>query len=428
MAEPDHETQRDLNADSNAGESQTATADAHLDQTRDLDGDLGAGAHDYPLVVVYLPDDGNAHVNVTFAGQVGSHTGMSVEGIALSEMGDSPGGEQPYDIDGVHFMPLFRQILYDADSLTDAIDILTNAARIKRYHYVFGDGRSELAGVKIKAHAPETPPDDLIIWTDNDLTDEFAPDVLVDVVYNDEGRGAYPTLVAEHGSLDSAKMIDLANQIATHGGNVMNVVYDATDLELWTAFAEGADEAYERPYVHLDLLELDGDSDSIPDLDEGTADPDDDGTPNYLDTDSDDDGIDDAIEGTDDPDDDDTPNYLDTDSDGDGIDDGIEGADDPDDDGTPNYLDEDSDGDGIDDVDEGTRDPDDDEIPNFLDEDSDGDGYSDQMEHQYGSDPEDRNSIPVGVPLSAGALAPGLFTVAVMEVLRPRRESERRNP
>jgi len=406
----------------------TATADAHLYQTRDLDWDLGAGAHDYPAVVVYLPDDGNAHVNVTFSGQVGSHTGMNVEGIVLAEMGDSPGSERPYDIDGVHFMPLFRQILYDADSLTGALDILTNAARIKRYHYVFGDGQNELRGVKIKAHAPEAPPDDLIIWTDNDPTDEFAPEVLVDVVYNDEGRGAYPTLVAEHGSLDSAKMIDLANQIATHGGNVMNVVYDATDLELWTAFADGLVEAYLQPYVHLDLFDLDGDSDSIPDLDEGTDDPDDDGTPNYLDTDSDGDGIDDEIEGADDPDGDGTPNYLDLDSDDDGIDDEIEGADDSDGDGTPNYLDLDSDDDGIDDVDEGTGDPDEDGILNFLDEDSDDDGYSDETEHQYGSDPYDAASIPVGVPLSAGALAAGLFAVALMNIQRPRRESKRRSP
>ena len=107
--------------------------------------------------------------------------------------------------------------------------------------------------VNLILNCGETPPDDLIIWPDNSPTDEFWPNVLVDVVYNDEGRGAYPTLVAEHGSLDSAKMITLANDIATHGGNVMNVVYDATDLELWVAYAEGSDEAYQRTYVHLDL-------------------------------------------------------------------------------------------------------------------------------------------------------------------------------
>ena len=36
----------------------TATADGHLYQTRDLDWDMGAHAHDYPVIVVYLPEDG----------------------------------------------------------------------------------------------------------------------------------------------------------------------------------------------------------------------------------------------------------------------------------------------------------------------------------------------------------------------------------
>jgi len=274
----------------------TATADGHLYQTRDLDWDLEAGAHEYPVIVVYLPEHGNAHVNVAFAGFVGSHTGMNAAGIALAEMGDSPGRDRPYDLNGCHFMPLFRHILYDADSLTEALDILARTRRTKRYHYVFGDGKNELAGVKIKAHAPETPPDDLVIWRDNDPNDEFAPNVLADVVYNDEGRGAYPHLVSGHGTLDHTKMIDLANHIATRGGNVMNVVYDATDLEFWTAFAEGAEEAYQRPYVHVRLHDLDGDGDGIADLDERAGDPDGDGVPSYLDLDSDGDGVPDTDE------------------------------------------------------------------------------------------------------------------------------------
>ena len=56
--------------------------------------------------------------------------------------------------------------------------------RIKKYHFVVGDGAHKKA-VKMLAHAP-----DLVIWTDNDPTDELAPNVLKDVVYQDEGRGA----------------------------------------------------------------------------------------------------------------------------------------------------------------------------------------------------------------------------------------------
>lgn len=124
----------------------------------------------------------------------------------------------------------------------------------------------------------------------------------------------------------------------------------------------------------------DTDGDGIPDIVEGDADPDTDGTPNFNDLDSDDDGIPDSVEGVDDFDNDGFGNFEDFDSDGDGILDEIEGTGDPDNDGRPNYLDLDSDGDGLPDAIEGAGDPDGDGMPNFLDLDSDGDGISDFME------------------------------------------------
>ncbi len=69
--------------------------------------------------------------------------------------------------------------------------------------------------------------------------------------------------------------------------------------------------------------------------------------------DSDGDGIPDVVDGTEDPDNDSFPNYLDLDSDGDGLADADEAGTDPTDpvdtdgDGTPDYLDLDSDNDGI---------------------------------------------------------------------------------
>lgn len=399
----------------------TATADQHLYQTRDLDWDMDARAHDFPAVVIYFPSEGHPHANLCFAGLAGSHTGMNYQGVALAEMGDSPGSERPFNIDGVHFMPLFRTLMYDADNLTEALGILQNAPRIKRYHYVFGDGKHDNGAVKIKAHAPEAPPNDLIVWHDNDPTDEFAPNVLDDVVYNDEGRGAFPTLQAQYGQLDADKMMALAKQIATHGGNVVDVVYDTTDLELWVAFAEGDVEAYQQPYVHIALTGLDGDGDQIPDVQEGTADPDADGLPSYVDTDSDGDTIEDAAEGVQDADSDTVPNYLDTDSDGDSISDEVEAAVDSDSDGAPDYLDTDSDDDGLVDSEEGVGDPDGDSIANYVDPDSDNDGMSDKDEKKYGSDPYDANSkapLPLKVSWLLGPMA-AAFTWAVVRCIAP---------
>ena len=168
-----------------------ATEDGHLYQTRNLDWKLGVGLHDFPVVVVYLPDRGIAHVVPTFAGVIGAHTGMNARGIVLAEMGDSPAREAPYDLDAPHFMVFFRSLLYDADSLSRTIEMFKGLRHTKRYHYVFGDGQVEHRAVKIRAHSPESPDRRIIIWKDNDPQDEVAPRILEQVVYN-EGRGCFP--------------------------------------------------------------------------------------------------------------------------------------------------------------------------------------------------------------------------------------------
>ena len=105
-----------------------------------------------------------------------------------------------------------------------------------------------------------------MIWKDNDLQDEVAPRVLEQVVYNDEGRGAFPLLKREYGSLNADKMVRIANQIPIRGGNVVNVVYDATALQLWVSYAKGDQEAYRRPYTHIDLKNLKTYKGGTPDL------------------------------------------------------------------------------------------------------------------------------------------------------------------
>jgi hypothetical protein len=261
----------------------SATADGHLYQTRNLDWDLEAGAHEFPAVVVYLPARGHPHVLPTFAGVIGANCGLSARGLVLSEMGDSPRSEMPYHIRAPHFTVWFRTLLYDGDSLADALARFQELPQTKRYHFVFGDGRTDRRAVKIRAHHPEQPADRLRIWRDNDPGDELAPHVLQDIVYQDEGRGAFPTLQAARGRLDADKLMGLCNQIPIQGGNVLNAVFDATALRLWVSYAGQDKEAYQRPYVFADLVSLDGDEDGIADLLEGAADADGDGLPDFLD-------------------------------------------------------------------------------------------------------------------------------------------------
>ena len=244
-----------------------ATEDGHLYQTRNLDWSLKARAHEFPVLVVYLPDRGHAHVTPSFAGFIGAHCGMNARGIVLSEIGDASAKEMPYDLHAPHFTSWFRSLLFDADTLTETLDLFGKVPPTKAYHFVFGDGRTDRRSVKIRAHTGGSRPRPQIdIWKDDDASDELAPQVLSCVVYHDEGRGAFPTLRTQRGRLNGPRLIELANRIPIKGGNVMNTVFDATALRLWVSYAGGEQEAYQRPYVFLDLAGLDTDGDGRSDF------------------------------------------------------------------------------------------------------------------------------------------------------------------
>ena len=259
-----------------------ATADGHLYQTRNLDWVLELGAHEFPAVVLFIPAAGAPHLLPTFAGCAGANCGLSARGIVLAEMGYSPPTEMPYDLDAPHFTSWFRTILYDAADLGTALEIFRRQPPTKRYRFVFGDGRAERRAVKILSAATAAGVE-VGIWGANDRQDPVAPAVLEDVVYEDEGRGIHPFLASHHGALDGPRLVEAACRIPIKGANVLDAVFDATALRVWISYAAGDLEAYERPFLFLDLLGLDADGDGRPDVEEGSGDADGDGAPDFLD-------------------------------------------------------------------------------------------------------------------------------------------------
>ncbi|HEV2210065.1 MAG TPA: C45 family peptidase [Verrucomicrobiae bacterium] len=231
----------------------SATRTGHLYQIRDLDYTTKAHLQDYRCVVIYVPSDGIAHLNPSFAGSIGCHTGMNAEGITLTEIGDSPASDKPYDLHGLHFMMMFRDILYSAHTLDQAVQMIKDTPRIKKYHFFVGDGKIP-AAVKMKAWAPG-----LQIWKDNDPTDELAPEVLPNAVYHAESRD--PTAWGHlseyaHGRYDMDAIIQLSKAVGTLGGNLMNAAYDATAREAWLSYAYQDQCAYRRAYVQVKLSDF----------------------------------------------------------------------------------------------------------------------------------------------------------------------------
>lgn len=230
-----------------------ASTNGHLYQIRNLDFTMQAHLQDAPVITIYLPDQGFAHAVPTFAGYIGAHTGINAKGIALSEKGASPAKDYPFDLDGTHFSTLFRDILYEANDLNEALEMVTSARLIKRYRFWIGDGKKEsMGGAKILVSSPDEVK--LTIWKNNDQTDEVAPELVKNTIYYTMKNDiAYDYLKQNRGQFDSDKMIELSRAVADDDGNLINAIYDATSLEMWVAFAEDMQIAGQRPYVHLDL-------------------------------------------------------------------------------------------------------------------------------------------------------------------------------
>ncbi|MBI1932290.1 MAG: hypothetical protein HYS24_07105 [Ignavibacteriales bacterium] len=231
----------------------SATENGSLLQIRNLDFTMGGGLQDFPVIVIYQPNEGIPHASATFAGYIGAHTGINAKGIVLSEKGASPKREYPFDLDGTHFSTLFRDLLYDANTLNEALHKIETTKLIKRYHLYIGDGKKETMGAaKILVSTPD--PVKLKIWKDNDQTDEVAPNIFKDACYYTmDNEKAFKFLSDNHGKMNAEKMIELSKLVADEDGNLEDVVYDATNLEMWVAYANGNEVASKRPYIHIDL-------------------------------------------------------------------------------------------------------------------------------------------------------------------------------
>jgi len=230
-----------------------ATVNGDLYQIRNLDFTMEGHLQDYPVIVVYKPNEGNPHIQTSFAGYIASHSGMNAKGVVLGEKGASPSSEYPYNYDGIHFSLLFRTMLYDTNNLDEALDMLKSAKLIKRYFLYIGDGKKESMGAAI---AVVTTPDDvkLSIYRDNEKPEGISLKVMKNCIYYTMHNDiAYASLNMNMGKFDAEKMINLSKAVASKGGNLLNVVYNASTLEMWVAYANGLSDAANSEYIHVNM-------------------------------------------------------------------------------------------------------------------------------------------------------------------------------
>ena len=124
------------------------------------------------------------------------------------------------------------------------------AKRIKKYHFVVGDGKTA------RRRQDEGRAPGLVIWKDNDAKDEMAPQVFKDIVYHAESRT--PVALGHFaqyakGRYDADAVIQLSKAIGSLGGNLMNAGGPPTSRQGWLSYANRDECADRRPYVRVNL-------------------------------------------------------------------------------------------------------------------------------------------------------------------------------
>jgi isopenicillin-N N-acyltransferase-like protein len=239
----------------------SATKDGVLYHGRVLDYATDWRLQEHAVLVVSKPDKGVPSVNVTFAGFVGSVTGMNAERVSIGEMGGRGLGHW----NGVPMAVLVRWVLRDAKSLDEALAIFRDHPRTCQYYYVAADGKTN------KAVGFEASWDTFRVVEPGEKIDLLPRPVKDSVLLSAGGR--YNCLVdrvqAGHGKIDAPAAIKLMDRGVAMDSNLHNVLFAPASTRFWVSYA-GIDKtpAAERPYQAFQLDELlkRQPSDSAPEL------------------------------------------------------------------------------------------------------------------------------------------------------------------
>jgi hypothetical protein len=225
-----------------------ATADGALYHGRILDYLRGVGLEPNATVMVLKPDQGHAWVNIGYAGFIGSVTAMNEKQIALGEMG----GRGEGDWDGKPMAQLVREVMENAGTLDEAVEIMRRGPRTCEYYYVISDGKTRQA-VGIAA----TPRKFEVIRAGE--SHPQLPHAIKDAVLLSADE-RYIKLVervrAGFGKFGPDAARDLMRAPVCMDSNIQSVLFAPETLDFWVANADSKNVASHARYTRYNLREL----------------------------------------------------------------------------------------------------------------------------------------------------------------------------
>lgn len=227
----------------------SATKDGTLYHGRVLDYACDWKLQEHAVIVVAEPDEGIPFVNVTYAGFVGSVTGMNLQKVSIGEMGGPGLGHWR----GVPMAILMREVLQTAKNISDAVAVFENNPRTCVYYYVIADGKTnEALGMATNWEK--------MITIGPGEAHQLLPIPVRDAVLLSAGD-RYKTLAervqGQHGELDAESALRLMDRPVAMSSNLHNVLFEPASTKFWVAHASADGQpAATQPYHAFQLTQL----------------------------------------------------------------------------------------------------------------------------------------------------------------------------
>ena len=227
----------------------SATKDGTLYHGRVLDYAVDWGLQDHFVLVVAEPEGRIPFVNVSYAGFVGSVTGMNREHVSIGEMGGAGLGHW----DGMPMALLVREALEKADSLDRAIEVFRSTPRTCEYYYVLADGEENRAvGMEASWNRFEVIP----AGKHHPRLVEPVQDCAL-LSAGDRYRELVRRVKQNHGQFTPELALRLMDRGVAMKSNLHNALFEPATTRLWVANASSdGSPAATQPYTSFQLTEL----------------------------------------------------------------------------------------------------------------------------------------------------------------------------
>ncbi len=224
------------------------TVDGRLYHGRILDYMRGVGLEQSAVVMVLQPDSGNAWVNVGYAGFIGSVTAMNEKHLAIGEMGGKGQGQW----EGKPMAELVREVMEQANTLDEAVEIMRKGPRTCEYFYVISDAKSNRAmGIAATPDKFET----ILPGQRHPLLPRPVPDAVL-LSAGDRYEELVRRVQADYGKFDADRARDLMKRPVCMMSNLHCALFAPDTLDFWVANADSQNPAAHTRFTHYNLARI----------------------------------------------------------------------------------------------------------------------------------------------------------------------------